>query len=127
MRLCYNLHKWNTCPIEINKAFPSVHLMYVFPCIFFKVNSCQTYFLCTPIIRYFNIAILTERKLILAYLVTLWKVGIKIVLSCKTTVRRNCAIRSKSCLYGVLNCLFIHYRQNTRHPGTYRTCLCIRL
>src|SRR4030067_1781926 len=101
--------------------------MYVFARVFFQMNPCEHYFFCTGVVSNLYITMLAYWKLILAYLIALWKVRVKIIFSCKPAIRSNFAVHSKPCLYHILNRFFIYYWQDSGHSNTYLTCLGVRL
>ena len=57
--------------------------MDIFSGIFFNMDSRQSDFFCTSSVGDFYVSLFTEGKFILAYLVSLWEVGVEVIFSCE--------------------------------------------
>jgi len=96
-----------------------------FTWVFFKMCSFDIYpftFLETRLSRK---PLHPKWKRVLSYLITLWKVWIKVILSKECRHKINAHIKRQCKFYSVLDCFFIYYRQCPGKPQTDRTNMCI--
>jgi hypothetical protein len=121
IRFADNLDQRDACPVEIDHAHRSVRVVDEFACVLLHMNPCDPDPLFPPVDADGNMSLFRDRQFILRYLVTLGKVGVKVVLSGKATLSRNRAIRGQCHANGVLNHFAVQHRQNPRHAETYRT------
>ncbi|MNL25778.1 hypothetical protein D3C87_1472710 [compost metagenome] len=70
-------------------------------------------------------SIFADRLIILRNLITLWEVGIKVILTRKNRSTANITSESKSRLNGILHSFLVENRQRPRHPYADRRCVFI--
>jgi hypothetical protein len=89
------------------------------------MNPCYANTLSFPVYLYENVAVLCNRKFILGYLVSLWKVRVEVILAGKAAFMGNRAMGGQRHAKGVIHHLAVQDRKNARQTQTYRTCVCI--
>ena len=98
--------------------------MYKLSCIFLYMNTVNSYF---SAVAEFYIAVFAQRHIILRYLISLWQVGIAVVLSVHFGYLRYLAVGGKSRSYGIFHYPFVESRQSSGQSYAYGTAVGIRL
>ena len=78
-------------------------------------------------VRELDITVLTERLVVLRYLVGLWEVGIAVVLSVHLGYLGYFTVSGEAGHYRVSDHLSVELRKRTGKPDTYRTAVSVRL
>ncbi len=98
-----------------------------FPCILFHMDPDDTDSPGFPIRQDLHMTILSQRHLILGYLISLWKIWIEIVLSRKKTLPGDRAMGRKPHFDGELHSLLIHRGKRSWKTRTDRAGMGIRI
>jgi len=94
--------------------------MDVLGCIFLLVHPLDPDSVCLAVYCYMKLPIHRERLIILRDLVTLWQVGIKIILAVEDALFRDRAFHRQRYPGQVTNSLAVHHRQRPRVRQAYR-------